>query len=140
MAHNLIWDLIVANCNNQLNPRSKEYFRRTREEWESMKLEDVCPPGPKRVETMTKLEAALKKHDEVLSKHGNGKSFLMGDTPCFADFTFGGPLIWLTLLISEDERKQVAGWHNGRWAEYLEKLRKWEVGNLGDVNTTWNAD
>lgn len=135
-----MWDLVVASCKNQLNPRSEEYFRRTREERVNMKLEDISPPGPKRKETMAKLEATLGKHDELLNKHGNSKPFLMGDAPCFADFMLGGPLVWLMLMVSEDERKQIEGWHNGRWARYLEELRKWEAGSLGDVNAMWKAD
>jgi len=103
-----------------LNPSSEEYFRRTREARFGRKIEEFSPEGPKRDADLAKGEEGLAAVDGWLAK-SEGK-FVLGDTVSYADGVLAG---WLTWIKTTDVIwKEVATWHNGRWATYLENVEK----------------
>ena len=103
---------------NIMNPSSQEYFRRTREARFGQKIEEFSPMGPKRDADVAKGKAGFDVVDGWLSK-SEGK-FVFGDTISYAD---GILAAWLTWIKTTDGIwKDMATWHNGRWATYLENV------------------
>ncbi|KDR83237.1 hypothetical protein GALMADRAFT_875468 [Galerina marginata CBS 339.88] len=119
--------LIPTEC-EKLNPRSSEYFRRTRERTFGKKLEDLAPQGPDRVREWAKVERGLGKADAWLRKNGGSGPFMLGTTPCWADFVIGGYMAWIKSALGEEseEWKDIASWHDGRWKMFIEGLKKYE--------------
>jgi len=102
-----------------LNPSSKEYFRRTREAAFGKKIEEFSPASQRDAD-VAKGKEGFAKVDEWLVKSG-GK-FVLGNTVSYADGVLAG---WLTWFKATDAIwKDVATWHNGRWATYLENVEK----------------
>ena len=101
-----------------MNPCSQEYFRRTREVTFGQKIEEFSPVGPKRDADVEKGKAGFDAVDGWLSK-SEGK-FVFGDTISYADGILAAWLIWIrtTNVVWKD----MATWHNGRWATYLENV------------------
>lgn len=130
--------LIVAKTCAQLNPRSQEYFRRTRELMFSSKLEDICPQS-KRSEAIAAAKSKLDGLDDTLRKNGEGKLFVMGNTPTFLDILLASYFCFFRLLALEEEWSQVASWHGARWAKLLEILQPYEEGR-GDDMEAWTPE
>ncbi|KAF8555991.1 hypothetical protein OG21DRAFT_1410007 [Imleria badia] len=103
-----------------LNPSSAEYFRRTREAKFGQKIEEFSPEGPKRDADIAKGKEGFDAIDGWLAK-SEGK-FVLGDTISYADGVLAGWLTWIK--ITNAIWKDVATWHNGRWATYLENVEK----------------
>ncbi|KAG8220972.1 hypothetical protein J3R82DRAFT_2477 [Butyriboletus roseoflavus] len=104
-----------------LNPPSEKYFRATREAKFGQKIEAFSPEGPKRDADLAKGKEGLAQVDNWLAK-SDGK-FVLGNTVSYADAVLAGWLTWIkvTKVIWGNN---VATWHNGRWATYLENLEK----------------
>ena len=104
-----------------LNPTSQEYYRRTREVSFGNRLEDLSPPGPQRDQHWKQLQNSLGAVDSWLSKNGDGKKFVMGDTISYADLTIVGWVLFVKLIFGSESRewKEIASWHNCRWAGFL---------------------
>lgn len=136
----LIFHLVVAECNSQLSPQSAKYYRRIDEESSvGKKLEEICPPGPGRQHAEANLESVLGRFDELFGKHGDGKVFITGDASCYTDFMLGGFLVGFSVLTSGAERRNFLEWHGGRWEKCLQELRKWEGNSVGNTGKTWKA-
>ncbi|KAF8141568.1 hypothetical protein EV363DRAFT_25065 [Boletus edulis] len=103
-----------------LNPRSQEYFRRTREASFGKKIEEFSPVGPVRDADLAKGKAAFTTVDGWLAK-SEGK-FVLGDTISYADCVLAGWFIWIKT--TNPNWKDMATWHNGRWATHLENVEK----------------
>ncbi|KAF8660904.1 hypothetical protein AX16_001532 [Volvariella volvacea WC 439] len=108
-----------------LTPDGIEYFRRTREGYVyKKKLEEVVP----KKETgdwdreWKNFEEGLGKVDAWFVSGGqDGKAFVTGDSPTFADFVIGGYLTWVKLIFGEDSRewRDIVSWHGGRWGRLI---------------------
>ena len=125
------WQFVLPATNMILNPKSEKYFRPTREAWffGGAKLEDVVPQGEKRQVEWIKGKDAMGKLYEALEAGKADGPYIMGETPCFADFAIGAAFIWIKHIVGEgsEEWKDIKTWHNGRWVAYMESLSKYTV-------------
>lgn len=123
-----VWSYILPTVHSQLNPRSQEYFRRTRELSYGKKLEELTPTGREHEESWQKLELGFGKIGELMTKDGQETPFAMGDTITFADFALGGFLKWILVLWGEDswQWKDIGiRWQGGRWGAFVNSLEKY---------------
>ncbi|KDQ33913.1 hypothetical protein PLEOSDRAFT_1061513 [Pleurotus ostreatus PC15] len=116
----------LPKANSILNPRSEEYFRRTREQMFGKKMEELTPVGDARVAEWGKYRDGLGKIDGWIKKSGG--PFVMGDTISFADVTIASFLVWLKIMFGEDsqEWKDIASWHDGRWDALIKAFAKYQ--------------
>lgn len=117
-----------------LNPVSSAYFRKTREEWYKVKMEEMSPAGPKREELLAKTKEAFSTLAKIYATNGLGadgkeKKFFLGDTFSYADAIIAGFLAWPKVLLGEDseEWKEIASWDGGRWAEIVELTKTYQA-------------
>ncbi|OBZ68779.1 hypothetical protein A0H81_11341 [Grifola frondosa] len=115
--------ITLPATNQQLNPVSEEYFRRTREA-KFGKLEEWSPPGPVREAHWKAIEAGLHKVTKWLSMDGKEKLFFMGET-----ISMQISHCWLADLDQEGtgEWKNVKRWGGGRWGKFMEAFEKYET-------------
>ncbi|EMD40020.1 CsMn06 [Gelatoporia subvermispora B] len=123
--------IMLPATNAQLNPRSEEFFRRTREESAGgVKLEDWAPPGSeKRAKAWEKIRAGFGQIAKWLSADGNDKLLFLGDKVSYADITIVGWVIWVKRVLGPDsaEWKDFETWDDGKWAKQLALFEKYEV-------------
>ena len=126
-----VFYVAMASTHERLNDVSKAHFKVARESILGGCMEDWNPPGsPQYTKNWAALEAGLSKVATWMDAGGEGRTFVMGDAPCYADFIVGARLNWLKKSFgdeSEDWRK-IEAWHGGRWARLLERLD-----NLGQL-------
>lgn len=117
---------VIPRVNSRLNPRSKEYFRRTREQRFGKDMEDITPVGEARVVEWGKYRDGLGKVDSWFKKSAG--PFLTGESITFADVSVVSCLIWLKVIFGEDspEWKDIASWHNGRWDSLVTAFAKYQ--------------
>ncbi|TFK45007.1 hypothetical protein BDQ12DRAFT_673949 [Crucibulum laeve] len=122
------WRFSLPVLADKLNPPSAEYFIRTRSAMWGKSIRDVLPSGEERVEEWKKAKESVGIVDGWLKKNGEGP-FIMGATPCFADFFVGGCLTHLKSVLGEDseEWKDITTWHNGRWKAFLDGLKEYQA-------------
>ncbi|ESK89789.1 hypothetical protein Moror_16802 [Moniliophthora roreri MCA 2997] len=108
-----------------LNPRSEEYFRRTRVEMYGRELMEMELPKEKKEALWKQVEAAF---GTVNSWIGKEDRFVMGDRVCFVDFSLAGMLVWCKVMWGEDseEWKRIVGWHDGRWGRLVKDLEEYD--------------
>ncbi|KAF9464054.1 hypothetical protein BDZ94DRAFT_1257437 [Collybia nuda] len=124
-----LWQFVLPATNGILNPRSEEYFRRTRESQYGKKLEDIPPVGKKKDEECAKVKAAFETVDGWLQKgKGPGESYFMGSTVCFTDLVIASYILWVRKIFGEasPEWQEVTAWSDGRWAKFMKGLEKYE--------------
>ncbi|KAL0961168.1 hypothetical protein HGRIS_006140 [Hohenbuehelia grisea] len=109
-----------------LNPRSQEYFRRTREQLFGKRLEDVAPVGEAREREWEKIKADFDRMDGWILKSGG--EFVMGNTISWADITIASTLIWFKRVFGENsgEWKVIVSWNDGRWGKRLHAFEKYQ--------------
>lgn len=129
----VLFPLVVAAINAQLNPYSEEYFRRTREVFLGQRLEDLRPPGPQREQALEELRGQLDALSKHLDRNGEGKVFVMGDTVSFADFVLGGSLSCAKLMLPAEEWQAVESWNGGRWGKHVEAMRAYAAIDEGEI-------
>ena len=124
-----IWSSIVAATYFKLNPRSQEYFRRTREEMTGKKMEELAPTGEAHVRQWADFEKGFGRVDEWYSKNDDKGPFLLGDKISWADFVVASYLMRYKVIWGEEssEWKTISSWHDGRWASLLESLKKYHI-------------
>lgn len=128
----LQWNVLlytVMQTHSQMNPRSGEYWRRTREKMFGKKLEEVGPEGSEARELAWKnILDLLSEVDLWMRDNEQGTVFVCGKEPTFADFVVGSHLTWMKRVLGA----QSAGYqelmvvNDGRWALLVEGLNKWE--------------
>ena len=119
--------IIPATC-FKLNPRSEEYFRRTREITFGKKLEDVIPTGDARTEGWGKFEKGLDTiHSYLISTDKKGP-YILGDTISWTDLLLFSYLYWFKAIFGEDSKewKDIASWNGGRWEAHLNAIKKYQ--------------
>ncbi|CDO76082.1 hypothetical protein BN946_scf184649.g8 [Trametes cinnabarina] len=122
----------TAHC---LSPRSKAYFRATREPIFGTKLEDVAPPGPKRDESWDRVKKALHTLTQWLEADGTtDRLFVLGDKIGFADATVAGFLVWIRVILGADSKEwtDVKTADGGRWDRFMEAFGKYEAVDAGE--------
>lgn len=123
-----LWQFALPATNPKLNPRSEEYFRRTREiRFGGRVLEDVVPKGEDRVKQWKEFEDGYGKIDAWLQR-GKGP-FLMGDTVSFGDFVVAGYILWSKKIwgVESPEWEDIKSWHEGRWDALVKLFEKYET-------------
>ncbi|CAE6419736.1 unnamed protein product [Rhizoctonia solani] len=107
-----------------LDEQTMDYIRRTRSP-------EALKPPPK--------EEATKQWQEVQDKFNglakaldlNGKGgFIMGSQPSFIDFLFGG-LFYYMGRFDDARMKEIAGWNDGKWGKYWDRLQEIERSSSG---------
>ncbi|XP_006456482.1 hypothetical protein AGABI2DRAFT_211471 [Agaricus bisporus var. bisporus H97] len=123
------YDIFITRVPSILNPRSAEYFIRTRSEECGMCLADIEPKGQDRVEAWKKVEAAYNTLHGWLSKSSG--PYFMGDTITFADFVVAGTLYAMEVVFGKEsqEWQDIMSWNNGRWAAFRKSVEQY--GNMG---------
>ncbi|EPQ61228.1 hypothetical protein GLOTRDRAFT_109364 [Gloeophyllum trabeum ATCC 11539] len=118
-----LFPIIPAAVAKLLNPPSAEYFVRTREA-QFGKLDEFCPPGPKREQQLKEAKAGLDIVEGWYQKAGKDTLYLMGDTPSWADLIVAAYMVGMKRMQGEhsDEWKQISSWNSGRWAKLAEAL------------------
>ncbi|KAK0457222.1 uncharacterized protein EV420DRAFT_1629886 [Desarmillaria tabescens] len=116
----------IPAVNAMLNPRSEAFFRKTREESSGVSIEDMNPVGERREKQLALLKHDLGKVDKWMTA---GDTFVMGETPTFADVTMCAWILFLRIVFGEDspEWKDLSSWHGGRWGQLVESFEKYEV-------------
>ncbi len=109
-----------------LNPRSQEYFRRTREKLFRRTIEEMEPLGEERVSLLNEIRKGFHNVDRWLLR--NGGPFAHGDEVSFVDFAWGGYMIWLRQVFGENSElwQDIMTWDEDRWGKYMDNLRKYE--------------
>ena len=122
-------DFITPAASSKLNPRSEEYYRRTREKWLGNKMEEMAPKGEAAIAQWARFRDGLGKVDAWYAKNGGGGPFLLGEAPSWGDIVVASYLVCLRIVWGEDspEWKDISSWHNGRWAGLVGALKKYET-------------
>ncbi|KAG2066951.1 hypothetical protein BDR04DRAFT_1058749 [Suillus decipiens] len=106
----------------KLDPKSKEYYIRDREEHLGIPWEQFATPE-KTKEQWNALRAACNTIDGWYAKSTG--QFILGDTPCFADFTVAGLCNWIRYCYEDREWEEMMGWNGGRWRRLVEATDKY---------------
>ncbi|KDR83248.1 hypothetical protein GALMADRAFT_89092 [Galerina marginata CBS 339.88] len=124
-----LWEFILPVQCLKLNPRSAEYFRRTREADFGKTLEEVIPKGDQAVIQWAKYKDGMGKVDAWYTQNGGKGPFLMGETLSWADVVVVSWTIWVRIIFGEDSQqwKDLSSWHGGRWNTLVENLEKYET-------------
>ncbi|TFK34998.1 hypothetical protein BDQ12DRAFT_737857 [Crucibulum laeve] len=124
---------VVPVSPSRLNPRSADYFKKTRQEWFRKPLENVLPVGKERDRKWKEVREAFVGLDEWLAYsakfRGEKSSFMTGENPIFIDFVIGGQLLWLKSILGErsEEWKEMKTWNDGRLERLSNRLKEWEM-------------
>jgi glutathione S-transferase len=109
-----------------LDDRGAEYFHRTRREWFGVPLEELCPDPEAEW-------AALEKGLVIFSDLLNGpataprphQTFLMGDTPSYADILLVTFFQWLKSVDEKDWDRAIALGKNGVFRRLWDSCEQW---------------
>ena len=123
-----LYDLVVLAVHNNLNPRSQEFFRRTREE-DGPKLEDYVPSEEVRQKLLADVQKGLQRASSWIDHNGGTGLFVMGSIVSQADFGIAGQLMWAKVILGEGsvEWQAITIFENGRWETFMKVLEKYEV-------------
>ncbi|KAG0708473.1 hypothetical protein DFH29DRAFT_892774 [Suillus ampliporus] len=106
----------------KLNPESREFYIRTRTERFGIPWEQFALPE-KREEQWNILRAACNTVDGWYAKSSG--QFILGDTPCFADFIVAGRFKWMQYCFEKQEWEEVKSWNGGRWGKLVDATDKY---------------
>jgi glutathione S-transferase len=122
--------ILSMACMRVLDTENQLWYRKGREEWLGLKLEDMSPPGEKRLGQFKDLENALAIVGSWYDKSDqSGGGFIMGDVMSYADITVCSWLMWAKKTLGEqsEEWSRILSWHDRRWARLMDRLSKYEV-------------
>ncbi|KAK1834282.1 hypothetical protein QBC39DRAFT_343773 [Podospora conica] len=87
--------------------------------WDDFKVE-----GEVREAVKKGMEAMMGRLWEVLveGERGGGRVFVLGETPCYADFIVGGWLRLLRATLGREEWDEVRSWQGGFWGRLHDAL------------------
>lgn len=119
----------VMQTSSQMNPRSREWYRRTREAELSRTLEEVAPVGSQEREILWK--SILDVFSQVslwMKENEKGTAFVCGKEPTFADFVIGSHLTWVKRVLGPQskEYQELMVANGGIWASLVDGLARWE--------------
>lgn len=121
--HLTLWSIVCCAVCYRLNPRSAEFYRRTREESEGKRLEDIRGDNE-----WVEAEAAYGKLALWLTPNGPGNDdCVMGEGICFADIHIVSGLMWAKTALGENsaEWARISSWHEGKWGRIAERFAKY---------------
>jgi len=124
------YKIFCSETRGRLNPRSEEFFRRTREADFNMKMEELAPPGPKRDELWAAVKEGFDKFAPKYESNGDGTlPYFYGETVSYADLVVVSLLMWIKTVLGPEhpEWKEMEGWNGGRWVRLLELTKKYQV-------------
>ena len=102
-----------------LEPRTKVWFRETREKLFGSKLEDIAPLGSEnRAERWKVVTSNLGKLDEMWSSNTDGK-FWFGNKLTYVDLIVVGNLMWARGLVPDEFKTHVGDAYGGRWKDLI---------------------
>ncbi|KAG8897635.1 hypothetical protein FRB99_008019 [Tulasnella sp. 403] len=110
------------------DPRSVEYFLRTKSDWLARPLLDVCPAGSReRAETWKLFKEELTKVAAIYDRNEEGKGlFFTGTSLTFADLVLGAYFMWFSLTPCDRDGEGVSNlWDvvktldGGRWLRFM---------------------
>jgi len=112
-----------------LNPRSEEFYRRTREKAFGKTIEDIAPKGEAASAEWAKFKDGLAVIDTWYAKNGGAGPFLLGETASWGDIVVTSYFVAMRTVWGKDSQqwKDVSSWNNGRWAGITEALSKFET-------------
>ncbi|EIW74584.1 hypothetical protein CONPUDRAFT_113118 [Coniophora puteana RWD-64-598 SS2] len=112
---------VLCDVPSMLNPRSAQYFLKTRSEWLKVdKLIDISSPGS---EQRTKHENVMRKGlglFEGWMKKSKGK-WIMGDTFSFADIAIAAQFFWYMRVMPPTDWEKINGWRGDglKWEQVV---------------------
>ncbi|KAF9039154.1 hypothetical protein BJ165DRAFT_1352265 [Panaeolus papilionaceus] len=108
----------------KLNPRSKEYFYRTRSERFGKPLEDTTPTGEEGEKQWAKFKAGLDTINDWYEMTDDGGPFMMGNKLGWSDVFLASQLTWAKVVWQgEPQWQEISSWNGGRWAKLLEAMK-----------------
>lgn len=111
---------IMEPAARMLNPRSEEFFRRTREETFGKKVEELATE--EQWQAFRKGLGALK---QALDSNGPASGgLLMSDKVTFADLVIASFLVWARTVAAETWVK-IVGLHDGAWEKFLDRFAQY---------------
>jgi glutathione S-transferase len=119
--------MAIVKGAQMLNPESKEYYIRTRVERFGIPWEQFAPPE-KREAQWNELRGLCDTADGWYAKSSG--QFILGDTPCFADFMVAGCFKWIQNCFEMQEWEEIKSWNGGRWGKLVEATDKYVLGLL----------
>ncbi|KAJ3517323.1 hypothetical protein NLJ89_g584 [Agrocybe chaxingu] len=124
-----LWAFILPAVCTILNPRSEEYFRRTREATFGKTLEELVPKEEVAVAEWAKYQNALTEVGKWYEKNGGKGPYLLGDTLSWGDLVVAGYTVWLRIIWGEDSSqwRDIESWNEGRWKVLIDSLREYET-------------
>lgn len=114
----------------QLSPRSSDYYSRKRSAHYGKPLANLAPEGSEsRAAIWASVRDAFREFDKWTNVNGNGSTFTMGETLCFADVAVASYLTWFKRLMGtrSTEWQELMSAENGRWRKLVEVFSVWEV-------------
>jgi glutathione S-transferase len=117
--------IFITRVPSILNPRSAEYFIRTRSEEHGEPLANLEPKGQDRVEAWKQVERAYDTLNGWLSKSSG--PYFMGDAVTFVDLVTASTLYAMAVVFGEEsqEWKDLMTWNNGRWAAFRKSMEQY---------------
>ncbi|CDO68535.1 hypothetical protein BN946_scf184998.g32 [Trametes cinnabarina] len=113
----------------RLHEESMAYYRKAREWQWGGSMDEWAPPGTdaRRAHWRGLQEAFGTVKTWLDPIGGDGRRFVTGDRPAFADFVVAGRLMWMKKILGQnsDEWKAVEAWHHGRWARLLGDMERY---------------
>ncbi|KAI0786196.1 hypothetical protein C8Q75DRAFT_808602 [Abortiporus biennis] len=129
-----IYSLVALATSKYLNPKSEEYFRRTRDF--GKELEDVVPGGlSSGTECSEKVWKSVQDGLDTLAlwydkNEAEGKGlYLYGNSVSYADVLVAGRLIWIRVVLGDKSKEwgRVKSFNGGRWESFLNNFEKYHT-------------
>ncbi|KAL4782040.1 hypothetical protein BJX76DRAFT_359290 [Aspergillus varians] len=133
-----VYTLVLPPVADILDPRGREFYRRTRSAVFGKPFEEIGPTDKAEIQEMlTKAKMEMAPIVQML-KGGNGKTgpFLEGDKPSYADFILEGYLFWFKTG-NEKIWEELVGLEDGevralwdacyQWVEGQGENKDWEI-------------
>ena len=130
--------IIIPAAFKVLRPRSRPYFRQTREAAMSGRLEGLAPIGSqRRAKCWAKLEKDASKVAAWYEVDGfKDRVFVLGDDAglTYADVVVASFFKWFRQCLGADseEWKDMVSWNGGRWEKLLAAFEIYEIVDAGD--------
>ena len=123
-----LWKLIIPATVPILNNASVDYFRVTRANMFGVKsLDDVAPQGDAAEKEWDKVLQGWSKIGTWYAKNGGQGTFILGETPSWADMVVIAFLLWMKAVWGSDseEWKAMLSRDEGFWIKLLEAMSKY---------------
>lgn len=119
----------VMQTMSQMNPRSREWYRRTREAELGKTLEEIGPEGSQERDMLWKnILEVFSQVSSWMEENEKGSAFVCGEGPTFVDFVIGSHLTWVKRVLGPQskEYQELMVVNGGIWALLADGLAKWE--------------